>query len=155
MRKEIMKTKSILLLFTLLIATAPPFATAQSSSDVEQAVLRLEQERVEAMIKGDLATLDRILADDFIYTHSNARVETKPQLLEALKSGAFKYEEMKHSDVKAQVFSDTVVLRGKSDLKIKANNLPLAFQIRFLAVYIKANGRWQMTTWQSTRLEKQ
>lgn len=149
-----MKTKSIFLLIALLMAIAPPFAFGQSSSDVQQAVMHLEQERVDAMVKSDTATLDRILADDFIYTHSNARVETKQQLLEALKSGAFKYEEMKHSDLKAQVYSDTVVLRGKSDLKIKANNLPLAFQIRFLAVYVKINNRWQLTSWQSTRLEK-
>jgi ketosteroid isomerase-like protein len=150
-----MKTKSFLLLVTLMVATVPPFTLAQSPGSVELAVMHLEQERIDAMQKGDLATLERILADDFIYTHSNARVETKQQLLEALKSGAFKYEEIKHSDLKAQVYGDTVVLRGKSDLKIKANNLPLAFQIRFLGVYVKANGRWQLTAWQSTRLEKQ
>jgi ketosteroid isomerase-like protein len=150
-----MKTKNFLLLVTLMVATVPQFSLAQSSSSVEQAVMHLEQERIDAMQKGDLATLERILADEFIYTHSNARVETKQQLLEALKSGAFKYEEIKHSDLKAQVYGDTVVLRGKSDLKIKVTNLPLAFQIRFLGVYVKANGRWQLTAWQSTRLEKQ
>jgi ketosteroid isomerase-like protein len=150
---EMVKRMSLFLFFMLMIAI-PPFSLAQSSMTVEQAVMHLEQERVDAMTKGDLAALDRILADDFIYTHSNARLETKPQLFDALKSGAFKYEEIRHSDLKAQVYGDTVVLRGKSDLKIKANNLPLAFQIRFLGVYVKANGRWQLTTWQSTRLEK-
>src|SRR5688572_28920958 len=90
-RKETMKTKSILLLFMLMVATVPPCSLAQSSMSVEQAVMHLEQERVDAMTKGDLAALDRMLADDFIYTHSNARVETKQQLIDALKSGAFKY----------------------------------------------------------------
>lgn len=149
-----MKTKSILLLILLMAAAVPSLTLAQAPLSVEQAVMHLEQERVDALIRGDLTTLDRILADDFIYTHSNARVESKQQLFDALKSGAFKYEEVKHSDLKAQVYGDTVVLRGKSDLKIKANNLPLAFQIRFLGVYVKANGRWQLTTWQSTRVEK-
>jgi ketosteroid isomerase-like protein len=153
-REETMKTYRILLLFLLMVAAVPPCSLAQSPMSVEQAVMHFEQERVDAMTKGDLAALDRMLADDFIYTHSNARVETKQQLIDALKSGAFKYEEIKHSDLKAQVYGDTVVLRGKSDLKIKANNLPLAFQIRFLGVYVKANGRWQLTAWQSTRLEK-
>lgn len=150
-----MKTKNILVLIALLMAIASPFSFGQSSSDVEQAVVRLEQERVDALIKGHLATLERIFADDLVYTHSNARVETKQQFLEALKSGATRYESMKHSDVKAQVYGDTVVLRGKSEVKVSANGQPLNLQLRFIEVYVKANGRWQMTTWQSTRIEKQ
>lgn len=148
-----MKTKSTLLLLMLMLAVSPT-ATAQSAVEVEQAVMRLEQERVDAVIKGDLATLERIFADDLLYTHSNARVETKQQFLESVKSGNIKYEALKHSDLKVQLFGNTAVLRGKSDIKGVANGQPYALPIRFMAVYVKINGRWQMTTWQSTRVEK-
>ena len=151
--KKTMKTKSILLLVAITIAISP-VSFGQSSSDVEQAVIKLEQERVEAVLKGDLVTLERIFADDLIYTHSNARVETKQQFLESVKSGTTKYEAMKHSDLKVQLFGDTAVLRGKSDLKVALNGQSVSLQIRFITVYVKTNGRWQMTTWQSTRLEK-
>jgi ketosteroid isomerase-like protein len=149
-----MKTKSTILLLILLIAVSPS-ATAQSAGEVELAVMRLEQERVDAVIKGDLATLERIFADDLLYIHSNARLETKQQFLESVKSGNIKYEALKHSDLKVQLFGDTAVLRGKSDIKGVANGQPYALPIRFITVYVKLNGRWQMTAWQSTRIEKQ
>ena len=140
------------LILALLLAGVTPDLLAQSSAGPEQAVVKLEQERVEAMVKGDLATLERVLADDFVYTHSNARVETRPQLLEALRSGVMKYDGMTHSEVTAQAYGETVLLRGLSDLKIKANGAPLSFRVRFLAVYARLKGRWQMVAWQSTRV---
>jgi ketosteroid isomerase-like protein len=146
------KTKSLLLLFLLMIATSP-FSPAQTTS-TEQAIMHLEQDRVDAVVKGDLAALERIFADDLLYTHSNARQETKQQFLESVKSGNIKYEAMKHSDLKVQLFGDTAVMRGKSDIKGVANGQSFAFPIRFITVYVKMNGRWQMTVWQSTRAEK-
>lgn len=150
--KNMIGAKALLLVVSAILLAASPTSFGQSSSSVEQAVIKLEQERVAAVLKGDLAALERILADDFTYTHSNARVETKRQFLDALKAGAFAYEAITHSEVQAKAYGDTVLLRGKSDLKIKANNLPLAFQTRFLGVYVKLNGRWQLTAWHSTRV---
>ena len=62
---------------------------------------------------------------------------------------------MKHSDLKVQVFGDTAVLRGKTDVKVVSNGQSLAFPLRFITVYVKKGDRWQLTTWQSTRAEKQ
>jgi Domain of unknown function (DUF4440) len=56
------------------------------------------------------------------------------------------------SDVKAQDFGDTVVLTGVAQIKVMVNGTPNAFGVRFTDVYAKRNGRWQMVTWQSTRL---
>lgn len=152
-RKEMIKTGSTRLLLMLIFALSPS-ALAQSSGEVEQAVIRLEQERVDAVTKGDLATLERIFADDLFYTHSNARVENRQQFLESVKTGSIKYEALKHSDLKVQSFGDAAVLRGRSDIKGVANGQPFALPIRFIAVYVKMNGRWQMSVWQSTRVEK-
>jgi ketosteroid isomerase-like protein len=152
-RKEMMKTKSVFLLFWLIIAVSP-FSPAQTANTLEQELMHLEQQRIDAVTRGDLPALERIFADDLLYTHSNARQETKQQFLESVKSGNIKYEAMKHSDLKVQLFGDTAVLRGKSDIKGIANGQSFAFPIRFITVYVKRNGRWQMTVWQSTRAEK-
>lgn len=148
------KTKSIFLLLTLIIAVSP-ISMAQTPMTVEQTVMHREQERVQALVSGDFATLGSIFADDLVYTHSNGRQDTKQQFLDSLKSGSTKYEAMKHSDLKVQVFGDTAVLRGKSDVKAVSNGQSLAILLRFIAVYVKKGGQWQMTTWQSTRADQQ
>jgi hypothetical protein len=44
--------------------------TAQEMGiELQQEILDLERQRVAAMVDRDLASLDRILADDLTYTH--------------------------------------------------------------------------------------
>ena len=143
--------KRILLLFAVLISSAA-FAFSQTPSKLEQEIINLEQTRVDAVIKGDVAKLEQIFADDLVYTHSNARVESKADFLNSVKTGAIKYESMKHSNVKVSLYGNTAVMRGESDIRVVNNGQPAAFRIRFLNVYVKKDGRWQMAAWQSTRI---
>jgi ketosteroid isomerase-like protein len=117
-----------------------------------QTVVDLDKKRMQAMAKKDVATLEAVLADDLIYTHSSARLDTKRSLIDAMVSGATVYTGVEPSDVKAQDLGDTVVLTGIAQIKVVSNGTPNAFGVRFTDVYAKRNGSWQMVTWQSTRL---
>jgi ketosteroid isomerase-like protein len=117
-----------------------------------QTIIDLDKKRMQAMAKKDVATLEAVLADDLIYTHSSARLDTKRSLIDAMASGATVYTGVEPSDVKAQDLGDTVVLTGIAQIKVVSNGTPNAFGVRFTDVYAKRNGSWQMVTWQSTRL---
>ena len=117
-----------------------------------QTIIDLDKKRMQAMAKKDVATLEAVLADDLIYTHSSARLDTKRSLIDAMVSGATVYTGVEPSDVKAQDLGDTVVLTGIAQIKVVSNGTPNAFGVRFTDVYAKRNGSWQMVTWQSTRL---
>ena len=117
-----------------------------------QAVVDLDKKRMQAMAKKDIATLEAVLADDLVYTHSSARLDTKRSLIDAMVSGATVYTGVEASDVKAQDLGDTVVLTGIAQIKVVSNGTPNAFGVRFTDVYAKRGGKWQMVTWQSTRL---
>jgi len=117
-----------------------------------QAIIDLDRKRMHAMAAKDVAILEAVLADDLIYTHSSARLDTKKSLINAMVSGATVYTGVEPSDVKAQDLGDSVVLTGIAQIKIVSNGTPNAFGVRFTDVYAKRDGRWQMVTWQSTRL---
>ena len=117
-----------------------------------QTIIDLDKKRMQAMAKKDVATLEAVLADDLIYTHSSARLDTKRSLIDAMVSGATVYTGVEPSDVKAQDLGDTVVLTGIAQIKVVSGGTPNAFGVRFTDVYAKRNGSWQMVTWQSTRL---
>ena len=107
---------------------------------------------MHAMAQKDFATLNAVLADDLIYTHSSARLDTKQSLIGNMQSGSTVYTSLEPSDVTAQDLGDTVVLTGVARIKVVSNGAPNAFEVRFTDVYAKRNGQWQMVTWQSTRL---
>ena len=115
-------------------------------------IIDLDRQRMVAMAAKDIAALDELLADDLIYTHSSARVDTKQSLLANMKSGATVYSALEPSDVKAQDLGDAVMLTGIARVKVSANGKELDFRVRFTDAYAKRSGRWQMLVWQSTRL---
>ncbi len=117
-----------------------------------QLIIDLDKKRMQAMAAKDIDTLNTVLADDLIYTHSSARLDTKQSLIGAMQSGATVYTSLEASDVKAQDLGDTVVLTGVAQIKVMSNGKPNAFGVRFTDVYAKRQGRWQMVTWQSTKL---
>ena len=121
-------------------------------ADNAQMIIDLDRKRMTAMAEQDIATLNGLLADDLIYTHSSARLDTKKSLIGNMESGSTVYTSVVPSDVKAQDLGDTVVLTGSCRISVNAGGRPNSFGVRFTDVYANKGGKWQMVTWQSTRL---
>jgi len=117
-----------------------------------QTVIDLDKKRMQAMAAKDVTTLETLIADDLVYTHSSARLDTKRSLIDNMASGKTVYTAVEPSNVKAQDLGDTVVLTGECQIKVTTGGAPNAFGVRFTDVYARRDGRWQMVTWQSTRL---
>jgi len=117
-----------------------------------QMIIDLDRKRMEAMARKDIATLDELIAEDLIYAHSTARLDTKTSLIDNMLSGQTVYTSVEPSKVVAQDLGDTVVLTGECQIKVNVKGTPNAFGVRFTDVYALRNGKWQMVTWQSTKL---
>ena len=121
-------------------------------ADNGQKIIDLDKKRMNAMAQKDIATLNALLSDDLVYTHSTARLDTKKSLIGAMESGATVYTAVEPSDVKAQDLGEAVVLTGVARISVMARGNPNTFSVRFTDVYANKGGQWQMVTWQSTRL---
>ncbi|MFL5286968.1 MAG: nuclear transport factor 2 family protein [Rhodopila sp.] len=117
-----------------------------------QLVIDLDRQRMTAMGKKDIATLNKLIGDDLIYTHSSARMDTKQSLIDAMESGATVYSAVEPSNVVAQDLGNTVVLTGEAAISVTSGGNAMSFRVRFTDVWTNRNGAWQMVTWQSTRL---
>lgn len=121
-------------------------------SDNAQKIIELDKKRMDAMCQKDTATLNELLSDDLVYTHSSARLDTKQSLIGGMESGTTVYTAVEPSDVKAQDLGDAVVLTGAARVSVVSNGNPINFGVRFTDVYVNRGGQWQMVAWQSTRL---
>jgi hypothetical protein len=121
-------------------------------ADNAQMIIDLDRKRMQAMADKDIATLNAVLADDLVYTHSSARLDTKQSLIGNMQSGSTVYDAVVPSDVKAQDLGSAVVLTGIARIRVTSAGTPNAFAVRFTDVYANRGGKWQMVTWQSTRL---
>src|SRR5437762_11148424 len=64
-------------------------AAAASTEDVEGVITQLERDWAAAIVKTDVAALDRLLANDFNGTSPTAHTFPKSTAIEDLKSGKY------------------------------------------------------------------
>jgi ketosteroid isomerase-like protein len=139
----------VMISFVCLLLLAKARMTQEGESDIRE----LERQRFRAMEQVDVATLDRILSDDLIYTHANGLQQTKAELIGVLGPGDFKYESITPGDnLRVRIYNETALVTGRASIKIKTHGEAQSFKICYLDVYVKQEGRWQMVAWQSARV---
>ena len=135
---------------TLFALQAPPAPNATSKD--QEAVRKAEADRFAAMLKADVAALDKLLAADLTYTHGDGRVIGKAAFISDFKTGAFKYTTIEPNDMTVRVFGDVAVVTGGAAMHVVNNGAPADIKIRYTDVHVRRNGVWQMVAWEATRL---
>src|SRR5260370_2845887 len=110
-------------------------------ADNRQMIIDLDKKRMTAMEQKDVATLNALLADDLVYTHSSARLDSKQSLIGAMESGATVYRAVEPSEVAAQDLGDAVVLTGKAQISVDSAGPAMTFSGRFTDVYAANAGQ--------------
>ena len=114
------------------------------NSDDERQVRELEQNLIEAFRHNDTRALERILADDFVFTDPRGASITKDLWLEDLASGAFVFESVEIEDVRVRLAGDAALVTGLVTLKARSRAGGYNGQFGVIDVYMKREGRWQL-----------
>jgi len=147
-----MKYIRVVVVVGMLVALSQVWA--QTPSAVEQDLLKLESNWGDALLKNDTAALERIYADEYLFTDSEGVTWNKPQDLANTKSGASKITSFKLEDMKVHVYGEAAVVTGKTILKGTFQGKDISGQHRFTDVFVKRAGRWQCVATQSTLISK-
>ena len=139
-----------LVLLAMMLALAP--VVSAQMGKVEQQVLQAEKDRFAAMVKGDRAALEKLLADDLTYTHSTALLENKEQFIKSVTSGNIDYVSIvpSEADWKIRVNGNTAVVNGLAAVNVIDTGKDRKIRIRFTTVQANRGGAWQLLAWQST-----
>ena len=133
----------------LCLPLASGRALAQASSSVEQDIIKLEQAVTDAQFKKDRAALERLLDDDYLYTHSNGSVLNKTQEIAESMSSQVQWTDSKFADLKVRIFGDVAVLTGQQTVQGTAKGY-VPGPRRITDMFVKRSGRWQWAGGQAT-----
>ena len=138
-----------LLTLTFLLPASVHAQAAKADSQVLQA----EKDRFAAMVKGDRAALDRLLADDLTYTHSSALFESKAEFIKSVTSGNIDYVSIVPSepDWKVRVNGNTAIVNGVAAVNVIDTGKDLKIKIRYTTIHSNRDGHWQLVARQATR----
>jgi ketosteroid isomerase-like protein len=134
----------------LIIGATEP---ARSSVDDDKAVAALDKEYQAAVKNNDVATMDRILADDFVLVTGLGKTYTKTDLLEEARSKRVIYERQEDSNQKVRVWGDTAVVTALLWAKGTEDGKPFDYKLWFSDIYLRTQNGWRYVLAQaSTRL---
>lgn len=100
----------------ILVVMVSTSASALPADD-EAAVAKLDTEYQAAVARNDAATMDRILADNFVLVLGSGKTFSKADLLEQARSVKTVYERQEDSSQKVRVWGDTAVVTALLWLK--------------------------------------
>lgn len=124
----------------------------KAADSVEQTVLKLELRWEDALVKSDVAALEKLYDDTIMYTHSSGGVDNKSAYIGAIKSGATKYQSMKRDDIKVSVYGDAALVTCHWEVHVLAGGNKIDTNARYIHVYIKRKDGWKMVAHQATRI---
>lgn len=122
-----------------------------SNEAVIAELTRLDSERVTATLAKDSAKLNEIYAPDMRYVHSSATEETRSLLIERATTGHYDYKALTSLKREYRVLGpDTVLQEGDVKIELLLKGAPKTILSRYLAVWSKRGGKWQVAAWHST-----
>ena len=146
-----MKRLMIVLAF---IVAASALALAQGGN-VEQSIKAMTEQLNQAALKGDAATFDKLLVDDYIAIVLTGSTFTKADVLENFKSGKLKFEAVEVTDRKVRVYGDTALVNATAKVKGHFGATDLSGQYRSVRVWVTRKGQWRSVSFQATRIAQQ
>jgi len=135
-------------ILTVLIAFIPGSASAASADDIEQ----LEQKRSQAIVDGDMGTLDVMYASEFFYNRAGGDSMSKAEYFGFLTSGDIKVRRVVREDVAIQVYGDTAVVSGVQHIDVNLKGKDTKVNLRYLHVWVNGAGGWKLVARQATNL---
>ena len=97
-------------------------------------------------------TLEAILADSLVYTHSSATTDGKASYIAGIKSKKWQYRQIDRPVEDIQVHGESVVVTGQVRIDILIDGKAKIMNSRYTDVWVKGAKGWQMVAWQSTPL---
>jgi ketosteroid isomerase-like protein len=134
-------------LILMIIALSLGTATDLNASSEEDAkiVAALDTKYQAAVKSNDAATMDQILADDFVLVNGRGKVSSKADLIEAARKKEITYERQDEEPgtQKVRVWGDTAVVTALLWIKAVQGGKPIDYKLWFSDTYVRTPTGWR------------
>lgn len=147
----------VTLLFNLAGARPSKAQVAAPNEQLTAAqALDLQKRFQDATVASDAATIAKLMADDAMFVHGNALVQSKAEFLEAATKQRFRISRFEITNPKVVFFDGGAIVSGVEDIVLApraAGEEPQKVQMRISGVWVARPGGWQLILNQSTPVQ--
>ena len=142
-------------LATLLLGLLSVPAAFAAPSAVEQQLIDAENAWAQAVMKSDVAALEKLYADEYLFTDPSGMKFTKSQDIANTRTGDLKLTAYRLGDLQVHVYGDVATVTGSNTITATFHGADASGQYRFTDVFVKRDGRWQVVATQGTKVTTQ
>ena len=125
-----------------------PHHDPETKIQIEQQLRRMNDDWVKAMVRRDVETLDRIMADDFFFAYP-MEGDDKGQFIADVASGDLAIEHIARDHISVRVFGSTAVLTARDSAKWIYKGRELEGHYKISHVYSERDNHWQLVAVQA------
>ena len=116
--------------------------------EIERQLRQMNDEWVKALVRGDAATLGRIMADDFVFTYP-LEGDDKTQFITDVVSGHLNVEYLNRENVSVRIWGSTAVLTGLDSAKWFYQGREFTGKYKIVHVYANRDDEWRLVAVQA------
>jgi uncharacterized protein (TIGR02246 family) len=140
------------LIFILALSVAAQRPPSQAELDSAKAVMETLVKWADAVRDRDMKTLDRLFADELFVTTSDGKTLGRSEELAALKpTPGVRTVSVTNENIRIKIYGDTAVVTALTKLVFVIKEKETSVAMRYTAVFVKRDGRWQIAALQTAR----
>lgn len=137
---------------SILCGLVATLISVPTLADEVEGIRQVEANLNRAVVEGDVATFQRLLAEEFTHGSHNGRLRTKGEWLEGKRQGESVYEAYDSSHLHIRMAGDAAVVTGVVNARWRDGDRLETGRFRFVRVWMKREGEWRAIAFQATEL---
>jgi len=141
-----------------LAAFAGPLRTGMPRAQKHEVRHEIDQKEDawrDAILKGNIAALDALLADDYMAISAYGILQNKEQALANVRNGQLHFTTLEFSDRKVHFYGTTALVTSRAEVTATAGDKDISGSYRYIRVYVRdAHGEWKVVSFEANRIRE-
>ena len=130
-----------------LFAVIPKPEHHEARHEIDQ----LEEIWRTALLKADVASLNALLADDYMGITASGTLQSKDDLLAGFRSGKVRFTVLDLSDRKIRFYGPTALVTSRAEIKGTTTQGAISGSYRYTRVYVRdPSGAWKIVSFEAS-----
>lgn len=112
----------------------------------EDELIGLSKEKFKTWETNDVENLERIFDDQGLLICSNGKAETKPEVVEIVKSKRKELKNLSLQKTFARVYGNTGVVHGEGEITVSIAGKIKSSGVNFLDIWMEKDGNWKLVS---------
>jgi ketosteroid isomerase-like protein len=132
----------LVVVFAVLVPGSASAQSAKQKAKIEQEIRRLDLAHADAILRGDLAALDKLWTEDFKVNNPFNQIDRADRI----RTGAVTYSSFIREPETVLIHGETIIVMGREIVVPKGNSPESGKTInrRYTNIWMKRSGNWRL-----------